>query len=305
MDLEKLRIFYDLILAGGVRKLSEINHQPIAKISRYLSSLEQEIGHVLIERKQGNARLTLTDQGKILFETLPTIFGIFDNLQQVMDTRPELYSGRLTIYTTNSLIEDWLISMLHDFYNKFPEIKIDLLSHNILVTPELRKRIISISPTNEFIDDDVVQFPLLDYHVGLWASPGYLEHFGTPQSLKDLERHKLIVYSKEINQMTYSSLHWHLQDINIKLNDLTCINTSNGLIKAAHAGLGIISLSAENVAASGIPLQRVLPHIHGPKVTMCLTYPKYWYGNKIIQTVQNYFSFTFKEHSKRLKADFI
>ncbi len=297
MDLEKLRLFYDLVAAGGVRKLAEINGQSIAKISRYLAALEEDVGYTLIDRKQGNSVITLTNQGRILIETLPTVFGIFENLKQIMATKPELNAGEITIYTTNTLIEDWLIYMIHDFHDQFPNIKIDLMAHNHLFAENLKRRIISISPRDIFPDSDVCQFPLLDFHVGLWASKSYLERYGYPQTLKDLEKHKLMVYAKDINQMTYPTLHWYMKELDIKIENLMCINSSHGLIKAAHEGLGIITLSKENIRVSGFELERVLPDIDGPVVPMCFSYPKYWKGNPIIEIVQTYLADAFKKRS--------
>ncbi len=89
--------------------------------------------------------------------------------------------------------------------------------------------------------------------------------------------------------MTYPNINWHLKNLDIKSEDLLCINSSAALIKAARNGLGIISLSAEAIEASGYSLVRVLPDLEGPMVTMCLTYPTYFQQNKLIKNIEDFF----------------
>src|ERR1700722_12872062 len=115
MDLDYLRNFYELVLTGSVRKLSEINNLPVGTISRQLSTLERALGHTLLERKQGVAGIKLTRQGKVLFDALPGILGAFDSAKMMMESNPELNKGEITIYTTASLVEDWLVPMLPNF----------------------------------------------------------------------------------------------------------------------------------------------------------------------------------------------
>jgi len=298
MELEQLRIFYDLVFTESFRKLSISNKLSVAKISRELSALEKELGYRLIERKPGHSNMSLTRQGKILFEALPQVFGIFDNLKQVMSTDPELNKGNITIHTTNSMIENWIVFMVPKLQETYPNIQLNLIANNNLLTRDLKEKIISISPESDEKNKTFCQVPLLSFHVGLWASKEYLDHHGRPKTLSDLQKHKLMLFTKELDQMTYPNLNWYLKDSNITIPNQMCINSTLGLLKAAHHGLGIISLSEENVRAAGYRLERVLPEIKGPTVPMCLTYPTYWEDNSIIKNLAIFFKTQFCELNK-------
>jgi DNA-binding transcriptional LysR family regulator len=301
MNLNQLRIFYDLALTESFRKLSAINKLSIAKISRELSALEKEIGYQLIDRKPGRSNMHLTRQGKILFDSLPHVFGIFENLIQVMGTDPQLNKGDITLYTTNSLVEDWIVYMLPKLYKTFPNIQLNLIANNNLLTRDLKEKVISISPKSDEKNKNFCQVPLLDFHVGLWASRTYLDHYGRPKNFSDLQRHKLIFYTKDLDQMTYPNLNWHLINSNINISEQMCINSTAGLLKAADLGLGIISLSEENIKAAGYRLEKVLPEIQGPIVTMCLTYPNYWKGNSIIENLTSFLKSEFQRLKTRME----
>ncbi len=298
MELEQLRIFYDLVFTESFRKLSVSHKLSVAKISRELASLEKELGYRLIERKPGHGKMSLTRQGKVLFEALPQVFGIFDNLKQIMGIDPEINKGSITIHTTNSLIEDWIIYMLPKFQELYPHIQLNLVANNNLLTRDLKEKIISISPASNEKNKTYYQVPLLNFHVGLWASKIYLERYGHPKTISDLQHHKLVLFTNELDQMTYPNLNWYLKDSKVDIRDHICIRSTHGLIKAAHLGLGIISLSEENVRASGYKLERVLPEISGPTVSMCLTYPKYWEGNDLIKSLATFFKIQFQELNK-------
>jgi hypothetical protein len=87
-----------------------------------------------------------------------------------------------------------------------------LFSHDSLLSDEMRTNVISICPKREEIQN-IIQVPLLDFHVGLWASSDYLERYGRPKSLADLRRHRLIVFAKDLDKMPYKNLNWHLLSI--------------------------------------------------------------------------------------------
>jgi DNA-binding transcriptional LysR family regulator len=288
MDFEYLKNFYELVLAGSVRKLAEIKDIPVGKVSRQLSVLERELGTTLLERKQGIAGLKLTRQGQILFGALPGIIGSIENVKAMMGSDPNLNKGEVTIYTTSSLIEDWIVPILPSFFEQYPSIHLNFLRHDNLLSEEMKARVISITPKSEELDN-IIQVPLRDFHVGLWASSEYLERYGIPKKQTDLIRHRLLVFAKDFDKMTYPNINWHLKNLDIKSEDLLCINSSAALIKAARNGLGIISLSAEAIEASGYSLVRVLPDLEGPMVTMCLTYPAYFQQNKLIKNIEDFF----------------
>lgn len=303
MEFEYLKNFYELVLAQSVRKLSEINNIPVSKISRQLSALERELGHTLLERKQGVAGIKLTRQGKVLYDALPGILGAFNSTKMMMDSDPSLNKGEVTIYTTTSLIEDWFVNILPSLFETYPSIHINLISHDTIMTDEMQTSVISISPKRNDPREDIIQVPLLDFHVGLWASSEYLDRFGRPQSLTDLRRHRLFVFAKELDKMFYPNMDWHLRDLDIKQEDLWCIHSSSARIKAAHKGLGIISLSEEAIKASGYTLERVLPNVKGPTVTMCFTYPYYFKENKIIKNIETFLKDHFTKQLKKLNKN--
>ena len=298
MDYEYLKNFYELVLSGSVRKLSEIKDIPVGTVSRQLSVLERDLGTTLLERKQGVAGLKLTRQGQILFEALPSILGSIENVKEMMGSDPELEKGEVTIYTTSSLIEDWIVPILPMFFDLYPSIHLNFIQQDNLLSDEKIARVISISPKDE-VPKNIIQVPLRDFHVGLWASPEYLERYGVPKKQTDLLRHRLLVFAKDFDKMTYPNINWHLKNLDIKPENLICINSSAALIKAAQNGLGIISLSQEALMARGSSLVRVLPSMQGPTVTMCLTYPSYYQKNKIIKNIEDflkhYFSANFKK----------
>ncbi|WP_180084780.1 LysR family transcriptional regulator [Acinetobacter sp. YH12145] len=71
-DLNSLKIFRDVVSAGGYSAAHKITGQSRATLSRNISQLEAEVGARLIERSTRSFRLT--EQGQVLYDSCLEIF---------------------------------------------------------------------------------------------------------------------------------------------------------------------------------------------------------------------------------------
>jgi hypothetical protein len=63
-----------------------------------------------------------------------------------------------------------------------------------------------------------------------------------------------------------------------------------------------MSISSEAIQASQHSLERVLPDVQGPTVTMCLTYPSYFRGNEIIKNIEEFLKYYFPTRLKQIST---
>ena len=61
LDLNSLRLYYDVVNAGSITRAAEQLRMPKSTISRKLALLEQHLGAILL--KKGPKRLSTTDMG--------------------------------------------------------------------------------------------------------------------------------------------------------------------------------------------------------------------------------------------------
>ena len=100
---------------------------------------------------------------------------------------------------------------------------------------------------------------------------------GTPETLEDLDRHRLIVYGD--SHPPVPTLNWvltagHEEDERARRRKPSLeLNNVYGMLRAAETGLGLASLP-DYLAGVTARLQRVLPHLEGPSFTAYFVYPE-------------------------------
>ena len=293
MDIKDLELFRELVLSQSYTDLSKQKNMQKSKLSRIVSALEIEIGHKLIERTSGKSNLKLTEKGKIIFDRIPSLVNNYRDMLRTLKQYPGL-PETLTLYTTNLLIEDWIVEFLPKLLETFPDYTFNFMAKNTIISSEEKASLMTISPKtnpNEFFR----QFDLLDFHVKLWASPDYLAKYGVPETLEDLERHRLLIFATNFDDKTYPNVNWFIDRLQNKNLKTTCLNSSKALINAASLGIGIISLSEEAILAHGANLLPILQDISAPKVTMSLSFPAYLEGNPVMMQLYE----LLKEHFQK------
>ena len=72
MDWDKLRIFHAVAEAGSFTHAGEALHLSQSAVSRQISALEDSLKLNLYFHRHARGLLKLTEQGEILYTTLPT-----------------------------------------------------------------------------------------------------------------------------------------------------------------------------------------------------------------------------------------
>ena len=301
MDIEGLELFRELILSQSYTDFSRQRNIQKSKLSRIVSALETEMGHKLVERSSGKSNLKLTQKGEMLFDRIPSLVNNYRDILRTLNQYPGL-PETLTIYTTNLLIEDWIVEFLPKLLEAFPDYTFNFMARNSIMTSEEKASLITISPkTNP--GDLFRQFDLLDFHVKLWASPAYLAKYGVPKTLEELEKHRLLVFATNFDDKTYPNVNWFIDPLRNKNLKMTCLNSSKALIKAALLGVGIVSLSEEAILAHGGNLCPILQEIPAPKVTMSLSFPIYLEDNPVMLQFYKLLKALFQEKYRSLSKN--
>ena len=206
MDWDKLRIFYKVAQAGSFTHASETLNLSQSAISRQVSALEAEVGVPLFHR---HARgLILTEQGEILFNAAGEVT---DKLEaagsELTDFRGDP-KGELRVTTTVGLGSAWLAIRLWEFMDRYPDIKIELILSNNELDLGMREADCAIR-LRQPQQPDIIQRRLFTVHFHVYATQSYIDEFGAPESVKDLDNHRLVVWGDE--SPTYlADVNWML-----------------------------------------------------------------------------------------------
>ena len=120
-----------------------------------------------------------------------------------------------------------------------------------------------------------IQKKLIDINYHIYGSNKYLEKYGHPKNLSDLNKHKFISYGRGAPHPVYNP-DWALKlgtKDNKKRKSIMKVNSVYGLLLAVQNGVGLAALP-DYITISIPNIIRVLPQIEGPKTVAHFVYPQ-------------------------------
>ncbi len=281
MDWDKLKTFYAVASCGSITAAQPILNLCQSAISRQIIDLENRLNTSLFKRnKQGMA---LTDSGKLLYLTTEETYKKFTQVEAQIQKGQIEPQGHLKIASAAGWVSTLLLNSLDDFSTLFPHINLSIITTDYNPKFHLREvdvAILSYIPHQ----NNLIQDYLMDFHLNLYASQSYLDKFGTPQNVEDLDNHRLLTFGED--QMLFAStMDWALcVGRKGKLPRTPFLKLSSGILlhQAASQGLGIVTLADENYFLQQTPLVRVLPDVTGPILKAYYIYSKEMEGASTI-----------------------
>ncbi|GAB4532000.1 MAG: LysR family transcriptional regulator [Roseibium sp.] len=194
MDWDKLRIFHAAAQAGSFTHAGDTLHMSQSAVSRQVSALEHDLGVPLFHR---HARgLLLTEQGELLFRTASDVLLKLEAVQSSLTDSKEKPSGILRVTTTVGLGSTWLTSRIKSFIDLYPDVDLHLLFDDDELDLGMREADVAIrlrQPTQP----DLIQRKLFTVHFHVYAAPEYLQRFGTPVRIEDLDDHRIVAFGEQ------------------------------------------------------------------------------------------------------------
>ena len=285
MDLELLKRFYIVAQEGTVWRAADRIHVVQSAVTRSINLFEHQMKTRLFERTPKG--MQLTPQGERLFVFAKRIFEETDNFEKIFHEKEDEIEGEIKIVTTPFIGAEWLVPTLKNFLEKHPNIKINifLTSENIEAT-EGDIAICTMIPHQPHLTHHY----LFTTYIRLFASPSYLKKFGTPQTVDDLNNHRLITY-KDNYYSPYGSTNWILKvgnKENVRPRESYFkINSLHGMINAALQGYGIVELP-DHFPVLRTEFTEVLPDIYGPKIDIYFIFPESRQKSKKINLLLKY-----------------
>ncbi|MCV6824159.1 MULTISPECIES: LysR family transcriptional regulator [Halocynthiibacter] len=298
MDWDKLRIFHAVADAGSLTAAGETLHLSQSAVSRQIRALEESLDTTLFHR---HARgLILTEQGELLFDATVAMNKRLEAASaRIRDSEDEVF-GELRVTTTIGFGSLWLAPRLPHLYDKYPDLKIDLMLEEGVLDLPMREADVAIR-MKEPSQADLIRKRLMSVRMRLYATQEYLDKFGTPRTMEELEGHRLICQNTSSAQVAASSgFVQHLLTYGIS-NSLT-VNNYFGVLQAAIAGLGI-GVLPDYVTVDFPNLIRVLDDVESNEVPVYLAYPEELRQSKRIKAFRDFVTEEIFEHRQRIKDE--
>ena len=269
MDWDKLRIFHSVADAGSLTHAGETLHLSQSAVSRQIRALEESLSVTLFHR---HARgLNLTEQGELLFDATSEMGKKLESAEaRIRDSEDEVY-GELKVTTTVGFGTLWLAPRIGRLYDRFPDLKIDLLLEERVLDLPMREADVAIR-MKEPSQADLVRRRLMNVNMRLYASDAYFENRRMPADFEALRNHRIISQSLTAHQVS-ASLNWMRPLLSGEHSSHLTVNNYFGVLQAVLFGVGIGVLPSY-VTADFPHLIRVLPEEESSQVPVYLAYPE-------------------------------
>lgn len=252
MDWDNVRAFLAVARQGqflGAARALRINQ---ATVARRVTALEQDLQATLFERS--TTGVNLTEAGRTLMGHAERMES--EMLQAEADLRQQdiHLAGPVRIGAPDGFTTYFLVPMLKELVERHPALDIQLVPMPMAVS--LARRDVDIAITIEEPEAGrIVTRKLTEYTLGIFGARDYLDRHGRPETLEELDGHRLIGY---VESYAFPSALAYVSDLFGGRRTAFECASAVGQVEAVRSGLGLAVLH-HFIAATLPGVEPVLP----------------------------------------------
>lgn len=238
INYETYRIFYHVASIGSISKAAEFLLISQPAVTWQIKSLEEQLGLTLfIRTKKG---VTLTDEGKILFEYVKKGIDAFTNGENALTNLKNLDSGIIRIGASTTVSKHVLMPYLAHFHEEYPNIEIKIvntLTEDLI--KDLRNGNLDMLLLNLPMSDakDLKTIKVLDVQDIFVGNKKYFDLTKGQVKLSELQNYPLLFQKSPSNTRTF--LNNYLKENKVSLTPKTEIVSYNLIMDFVKSGFGI------------------------------------------------------------------
>lgn len=247
MDLEDLRVFIKVAELASFTAAGAHLDMPKSRVSQRVKALEDQVGTRLLQRTTRAVRPT--PDGEQFLARARRLLSEADELGAMFQSTSSL-RGRVRIDLPVTFSRDLVIPRLPELLAAHREIELEVSTtdRRVDVVREGFDCVLRIGALTEpgLIAKRLGVMPMVNC-----ASPAYLQKYGTPRTLDDLEWHYIVHYSQALGAEPpgfeyHDGERWRERPMKRRVT----VNTADAFLGACVAGLGIIQTPRAGVRAS-------------------------------------------------------
>jgi LysR family transcriptional regulator for bpeEF and oprC len=272
--LQAMEVFVQVVDAGSFTRAADALQMPKATVSTLVQSLETALSAKLLHRT--TRLVTVTTDGAAYYERCVRILADVRDADESLSRTRLSPSGRLRVDMPTGLASEVLIPALPAFFERYPDIMMELGSTDRPVDL-VEEGVDCAIRGGELFDTNLIARRVGVINFVTAASPAYLERYGMPQHPRDLERHRCVNYfSTKTGKVSDWDFRRGDERIDIPMRGVIALNDSNAYVHAGLAGLGVIQMTdyllMQHVAAGR--MVQLLPDWTSDPVPVHIVYPQ-------------------------------
>ncbi|CAG2147315.1 HTH-type transcriptional regulator PgrR [Cupriavidus yeoncheonensis] len=293
--LVSMQAFTRVVDMGSFARAADSLDLPKATLTRLIQNLETHLGVKLLHRT--TRRISVTSDGAAYYERCVRILADVEEAEQSLTRHNKSPKGTLSVDTTAALARIALIPNLQEFFTSYPELKLDLTINGKPI--DMLQEGVDVVLRVGAVDESMVARRVGQLKLAFYASPIYLNRYGTPHELADLAQHKAV---NHLSNRTGREWPWQLARGRERTEILlpSAISTNDGeiYVECAVAGHGLACLSrvmAEPYVASG-RLVEVMTDWQTEELPISAMYPQNRHLSAKVRVFVNWVADIFGRH---------
>jgi DNA-binding transcriptional LysR family regulator len=272
LNLDDLAVFVRVVERGGFAGAARDLGAPTSTVSRAIGRLESRAGVRLLHRTTRHVRPT--SEGRELYAGVAPAVSTLRAAAHAREPATRQPRGRLRVTAPYDLCANFLADVVVAFADRHPLVQLDFTvtnKHANLVDGGFD---VAVRATVDLGDSSLIARKLGDLEHRLYASPRYLQRYGTPAAWSDLADHPCVVFRAKELARTWA-LRSATGDVSVPVRGRIGGDDFTFVRAMVVAGGGIGLLPHVNCAADEASgrLVRVLPDYHARGASLYVVYP--------------------------------
>lgn len=245
-----MNAFVRVVEAGTFTKAADTLDLPNATVTRLIQGLEQDLKVRLLHRT--TRRVTVTPEGATYYERVVRLLAELGDIESTTRQSLAKPSGRVKVETAPGLATRVIIPALHEFYEEYPDIDIELGASNkhADLIGEGIDCVIRAGTVNEQL---MVVRRIGSLSFTTCATAEFVKRHGLPQTPEELKQFPTIgmVSAKSAGRgapFRFNNGSTELEFAN--LSHKLLVNDTNAYLAAGLAGLGIVQMPSYAATAA-------------------------------------------------------
>ncbi|MFM5876933.1 LysR substrate-binding domain-containing protein [Aeromonas veronii] len=206
----------------------------VAQISRRVSMLEERLAVELLLRT--TRKVSVTEAGQIYYLHCRSLIEGLETAELAVTQMQSTPKGLLKVTAPVAYGESHIAPLLNDFLELYPQVDLELNLTNLTVNLIESGMDVAIR-IGRLKDSSLIAKRLASRQLFVCATPGYLERYGIPHTLSELEKHNCLVGSSEYWRFKENKI-----EKSVKVTGRIHCNSGFVLLSAACRGLGLVQL---------------------------------------------------------------
>lgn len=243
--VDEMRIFVRVAETGSFSRASEQLGLPRATVSTAVRQLEQRVRARLFHRTTRRVELTL--DGQSFLDRCRDVLVDMDELEGLFVRNDAEVRGRVRVDMPGGVARNVVIPHLPSFLQRHPHLQLELSSTDRRVDL-VREGFDCVVRVGHLSDSALIARPLGHFRMINCASPAYIERYGTPSSLAELDKHVCVHYAPTFanHEATFDFVDG-TAEVKRAMRSALTVSSTDAYQAACLAGLGIIQVPEPGV----------------------------------------------------------